>query len=109
MQEILGFISSYKISGVVPLDLVCHLIVGTIWTGIGVYKDIDLKSIFIGLVIIAATKEANDYLFHLPSPITEYLYDFLISFVFLVILWTTRKLKAKIDKKEAPVEKWKIY
>ena len=46
MNSFFGFVSSYQIAGYIPLDLVCHLLVGTIWTVIGIYKNIDLKNIF---------------------------------------------------------------
>lgn len=109
MQAVFGFISSYKIWGMVPLDLTMHLFVGAIWTLIGVFQESSLKTVFLGLVIIAGTKEACDYIFHLPSPFSEYLYDFLISFVFIGILWLTRRTKKKLDEADAPVKKWDIY
>ena len=97
IHNFFGFISTYEIAGVIPLDLLLHLLVGMIITLVGVYKNLSLKVIFFFLLLVALGKELNDYIFHLPRDPWEYISDFLITFTYIALLFGTRKLKQKLE------------
>ena len=109
MGTIFGLISSYKIFGLIPLDLVLHCLIGGLITYFGIKQKFSLGKIFIALVIIAGLKELNDYLFHLPNNYTEYLFDFLITFVYITIVWAFRRTRDKVAKVIQEPKKWYIY
>lgn len=107
--KIMGFISTYQIFGIIPLDLTLHFFIGMFWTIIGLKKGIAFKWIAIGLFSIALGKELNDYFFHYQTHWSEYASDFGITMLYLVVVFFVRKVKTKIDKSEQNSKKWKIY
>lgn len=108
MSEILRFISSYRIVGIIPLDLLLHFLVGMIWTIVGLRKDYSFKFVCIGLIIIALLKELYDYNFVYITHWSEYVSDFLVTLVYIAILFFTRKLKTNLDKSVSQ-ERWNLY
>jgi hypothetical protein len=107
MGAIFGFISKYQIFGVIPLDLTLHFFIGMIWTIVGLKKNISIGKVALGLFIIAAGKEANDFFFHYRTHWSEYASDFGITMLYVVVVYFVRKTKKKLEPKSK--DKWKVY
>ena len=108
MSEILKFISSHKIVGIIPLDLLLHFLVGMVWTIVGLKQRYSFKLVCLGLIAIALLKELYDYNFVYITHWSEYVSDFLVTLVYIVILFFTRKLKTNLDK-TVTQERWNLY
>jgi hypothetical protein len=108
ITKVLQFISTYKIVGIIPLDLVAHFLVGMVWTIIGLKKDLSFKVVCTGLFLIALLKEVYDYSFVYVTHWTEYASDFAITLLYIVVLFFVRKLKKNLDKSVSE-ERWNLY
>jgi len=93
--KIFTYISNTKIAGFIPLDLTLHFLIGAIITIIGLKKKFSLKSILIFLFILATLKEINDYFFHFKADWREYAGDFLVTFIYPLLIYLIRKIKPK--------------
>lgn len=98
MGKIQGFISTYQIFGLIPLDLTLHFIIGMLWTIIGLKRNISFGKLAIGLALIALGKEANDYFFHYKTHWSEYASDFAVTMLYLVIVYLVRKTKKRLNR-----------
>lgn len=103
----MGYISKTQIFGVLPLDLTLHFFIGMIWTIVGFKKNISVRKVAVGLIVIALLKEAYDYFFHYQTHWSEYASDFAVTLLYLIIALTTRKVKKKMQETEK--SKWKVY
>lgn len=97
LGKVLGFISEYQIFGLIPLDLTLHFIIGMLWTIVGLKKNISFGKLTVGLAFIALAKEANDYFFHYKTHWSEYVSDFSVTMLYLVIVYLIRKTKRSLE------------
>ena len=98
--QIMGYISRTRLFGVIPLDLTMHFLIGGILTIVGLKFNLRLIWVFLGLVLIAGLKEANDYFLHQRvADWTEYASDFGITFVYIAIIYFVRKIKKSSEGK----------
>lgn len=91
----LGFISNYKIAGVLPLDWTLHFIIGAIVTIICLKKGMSFFKTACLIIGMALGKEVYDYFFHLPKDYWEFVSDFFITVLYLGLLFGARKVKNK--------------
>jgi len=96
----MGYISETKLFGWLPLDLTLHFVIGFLITLFLLKKKWKLSHIFYVLFTLAALKELNDYFFHWRSSWWEYISDFLVTFAYLGMVATIRKIKKILTEKE---------
>jgi|GEM_PF-4906275 len=89
----LGFISNYKIAGVLPLDWTLHFIIGAVVTVVCLKRGMSFFRTACIIIGMALGKEFYDYFFHLPKDHMEFVSDFFITVLYLGVLFCVRKFK----------------
>lgn len=96
-EDVLRFISSYMIAGVIPLDKLLHFIFGMFFTILMLKKKQSLKNVFITLLIIEIAKETYDSSV-MTNTLGENICDLLATFIYPMAIWGVRELKKHREK-----------
>lgn len=94
--QIMRYISSEKIAGVLPLDWVLHFVVGAVLTIILLKLKFRLRNAVIILGILELIKEIFDFQ-AMTATYTEAILDYFITMAFPLMLYMARLLKEKLQ------------
>lgn len=90
-KSTLGYISKKQLFGFIPLDVICHGVIGTLITVIGLKKKWSFKKTFSLVLFLALFKELQDS-FVMTYHWTESIKDIFVTIIYPVILYGARKL-----------------
>tara|TARA_R110002072_G_scaffold276051_2_gene437699 strand:- start:40994 stop:41299 length:306 start_codon:yes stop_codon:yes gene_type:complete len=93
--QLMRYISSEKIAGVLPLDWVLHFFLGAIFTIILLKFRIRFLFVILTLAILEIIKEIFDFR-SMTATYTEAILDFVVTMTFPVLLYVTRLIKEKV-------------
>ena len=98
LNKILGYISVTKIYGVIPLDIICHLLIGYLLTLVCIRFKIKVVETLMIVTTLALLKEYKDSFILGGSPMLEHIKDVVVSIlpVFITFYWL-KKSDFKID------------
>ncbi len=85
LSDILGYISVTKIFGIIPLDIITHIVFGALITLIGIKFKLRLRTIFLIIAIPTLIKEYFD-LKVLNYPIYEPIKDIFVTYLFFILI-----------------------
>ena len=94
IHSLLGFISNTKIVGVIPLDIVMHLLVSYLLMAVLIVKKVPFRFAYLSVFILAIAKEIFDS-FSLTNELEENLKDLVISMILPTILLMVWKIKGQ--------------
>lgn len=106
INHILGAISRTTLLGFIPLDLLLHLLIGSIITVIPLSRKISYPITFIIVASLSLLKEIYDIIFVFPTHWTEYVEDFCASMFCVVMVGIVRLFKKKNTPQEPEIIKY---
>ena len=94
LNNLLSFIGTYQLFGIIPLDIIAHLIVSIIITLIILRLTKSYLGVFLVLGTLGLVKEYYDS-FSMTSTMIEHVKDMCVNFVYPLISYAISKLKRK--------------
>jgi hypothetical protein len=97
VHHVLGFISKYKIFGVIPLNATLHFTISILITIILLNKKVKITHIIFFIFFLGLAKEVLDS-FVLNNTMLKHFTDMCINLFYPTLIFTIRKLKNKPDE-----------
>ncbi len=97
LNQILGYISKTKFWGIIPLDIVSHVVVSIMLTIVGIKLKISYLKICCGILTCALLKEFYDS-FVLTSTWIEHIKDIVVTMIFPFALGIVRYYLSRLSQ-----------
>lgn len=97
VKDLLYYINHNKLFGLIPLDIVAHILVSYFYTLFGLFFKFKLHIIFISLFCLEIAKEVYDST-TLQSPWAEHIKDVIVTFLYPAYVLILRYVKRKASQ-----------
>lgn len=94
INKMFNFIGTYRLFGIIPLDIVAHLFVSTLITVMLLKMKRGYAVVFLAMIIIGSIKEYYDS-FVMTSHILEHVKDMAVNLTYPTISFFIHRLKRK--------------
>ncbi len=94
INKIFNFIGTYRLFGIIPLDIIAHLFISTVITIFLLKMKKGYGVVFLTMIILGSIKEYYDS-FVMTSHILEHIKDMAVNLTYPTISFFIHKIKSK--------------